>query len=50
MFLSNNSYWWSSTECYMGGAWYRVMGYCDSSVDRYNDFKEEGFSVRCVRD
>ncbi|MFM7757435.1 MAG: fibrobacter succinogenes major paralogous domain-containing protein [Crocinitomicaceae bacterium] len=42
--------WWSSTEFNANGAWYRYLHYKDGSVMRYNGYKEEGFSVRCLRD
>jgi uncharacterized protein (TIGR02145 family) len=42
--------WWSSTECDATYAWYRIMGYDDGSVSRYNNDKRYGFAVRCVRD
>jgi len=42
--------WWSATEGYPVGAWVRGMGYDFSDVGRSNNFKELGFSVRCLRD
>jgi uncharacterized protein (TIGR02145 family) len=42
--------WWSSTEYYTGNAWYRGMYYGVSYVHRLNYDKQNGFSVRCVRD
>lgn len=42
--------WWSATQSDTDNAWYRNMDYDISNVDRYNDNKEIGFSVRCVRD
>jgi uncharacterized protein (TIGR02145 family) len=46
-FLGN---WWSATESATNGAWYRGLGYGGTLVDRSGDLKENGFSVRCVRD
>lgn len=43
-------YWWSATESNSSNAWYRVMLYDDSNVSRYDNSKELGFSVRCVKD
>jgi uncharacterized protein (TIGR02145 family) len=42
--------WWSSTEGSSGGAWVRVLG--DGSGDVFRDYrgKQNGFSVRCLRD
>ncbi len=42
--------WWSSTEGYATYAWYRYLFYGTSGSGRSNNFKELGFSVRCVRD
>jgi uncharacterized protein (TIGR02145 family) len=41
--------WWSATEDCTGNAWGRIMDYSDSGVIRYGN-KENGFSVRCLRD
>ncbi|HKL71706.1 MAG TPA: fibrobacter succinogenes major paralogous domain-containing protein, partial [Marinilabiliaceae bacterium] len=43
-------FWWSATEFSTYSAWTRFMYYDLSSVIRSNDFKELGFSVRCLRD
>jgi len=43
-------YWWSSTEYGTSTAWGRFMHYNNSTVGRYSDNKELGFSVRCVKD
>ena len=42
--------WWSATEYVATDAWDRHMSYDRSNVYSYYDFKELGFSVRCVRD
>jgi len=42
--------WWSSTEYGTDYAWSRILGYNYSEVDSFHDFRESGFSVRCVRD
>ena len=44
--LSGN--WWSATED--GNAWIRTIYYTDSPVERILGSKEDGFSVRCLRD
>jgi uncharacterized protein (TIGR02145 family) len=43
-------YWWSATEYNTYVAWRRYMYYNLSDVVRGGDFKESGFSVRCLRD
>lgn len=42
-------YYWSSTEYYPGYPYYWEIS-CKWSVDRNNDEKTTGFSVRCVKD
>jgi hypothetical protein len=42
--------WWSSTESSASGAWGRFLGFFNSSVTSYDNYKTEGFSVRCLRD
>jgi uncharacterized protein (TIGR02145 family) len=42
--------WWSSTEDDTTNAWYRILGYSSSVVNRGSNTKRLGFSVRCVRD
>jgi uncharacterized protein (TIGR02145 family) len=49
--IGNYGYWWSATEDDATIAWYRYMNYNLSNVNRGNSLnKEDGFSVRCVRD
>ena len=43
-------YWWSSTEDAADYAWGRLLGYDDCSVYRNDYVKQNGFSVRCLRD
>ena len=43
-------YWWSSTESGSNLAWSRLLVYYDSSVTRNLHNKQDGRSVRCVRD
>jgi len=45
-----NGYWWSSTGSSTSYAWGRYMYYKDSYVYRSSYGKQNGFSVRCVRD
>ena len=42
--------WWSSTEGSASKAYFRDLGDYFSGVARYNDYKQDGFSVRCLRD
>ena len=41
--------WWSSTENDTASAWYRSL-YSNGDVGRYGFTKEDGLSVRCLRD
>ena len=43
-------YWWSSTENDTSSAWSLYLLFNVSYVSRNYDFKDYGFSVRCVRD
>jgi uncharacterized protein (TIGR02145 family) len=43
-------HWWSSTEVNTYDSWFRSMSYGSKLVDRGNDRKRYGFSVRCLRD
>ena len=49
--MGYSGYFWSSTESGSDYAWYRKLSYDNSSVRRdYYYNKQNGFSVRCVRD
>ena len=48
--IGSNGYWWNSTQYYDGFAWFRYMNYYNGSAYRSNDYKNYGFSVRCLRD
>lgn len=48
-FNSLNSYFWSSSEKGADIAWDRILN-LGSTINRYYDAKELGFSVRCLRD
>ncbi len=45
-----DGFWWSATEYGDYNAWYRRMSYYPSDVYRLLGFKNEGLSVRCLRD
>ena len=49
-FLGYHAYFWSSTEYNGSRACARYLTYNDSSVGRNYYNKENGFSVRCIRD
>jgi uncharacterized protein (TIGR02145 family) len=46
--------WWSTSEFTDFGtesfAWYRFLDFDSEYAFRYNDYKQNGFSVRCLRD
>ena len=48
--MGNNGYFWSSTENNSNNAWNRKLNYNNSEVNRNNNNKQNGFSVRCLRD
>ena len=43
-------YWWSSSPSGSERAWERYLRYDNGKVDRFNSHREDGFSVRCVKD
>lgn len=43
-------YWWSSTEGDNSRAWVRYMTYFNPKVYRNLSFKEDAYSIRCVKD
>lgn len=45
-----DAHFWSATEYSTDNAWYRVLSYIYPRVDRYNQGKSNGFSVRCLKD
>lgn len=48
--IGSRGFWWSSTEASTNGAWYRYLVDDDGGVYRYGGLREDGFSVRCLRD
>jgi len=48
--LRDHAYFWSSSEYSSTYGISRYLNYYDANVDRYNDYKSHGFSVRCLRD
>jgi uncharacterized protein (TIGR02145 family) len=49
-FVGNDGYWWSSSENFTANAWFRGLYYLDGSIYRGYYIKQQGFSVRCLRD
>ncbi len=49
-FVGESAYFWSSLEAAPKSAWYRVLNYHNSSAVRGGEDKEDGMSVRCVKD
>jgi uncharacterized protein (TIGR02145 family) len=48
--IGNHGAWWSSSENSAYSAWNRYLFYNYSSGYRYDNYKSNGFSVRCLRD
>ena len=42
--------WWSSSENNTNNAWNRNLNYNNGNLNRNNNNKQNGFSVRCLRD
>jgi len=45
-----SGYFWSSSGSSSNYAWYRLLNYNYSNVYRNIDYKQNGFSIRCLRD
>lgn len=48
--LGSNGNWWSSSENNTNNAWRRRLDHDNATVNRNNNNKRNGFSVRCVGD
>jgi uncharacterized protein (TIGR02145 family) len=48
-YLERNGYWWSSTESGESYAWYQSIDSGSSGVNRIDDSKFLGLSVRCIK-
>src|SRR5665811_638068 len=50
--VGSHGYWWSSTELSTSttNAWDRILVYGSGGVTRNDNDKQDGFSVRCLRD
>jgi len=47
--MGNNGYFWSSTENNSNNAWNRKLNYNNSEVNRNNNNKKNGFTVRDLK-
>ena len=48
--LGNYAYFWSATENSSSNAYSRMLSSCNSVMSRNNSDKNDGYSVRCLRD
>ena len=48
--IGANGGWWSSSEDGTSNAWFRDLNNNYGNVNRYTNNKQNGFSVRCLRD
>jgi uncharacterized protein (TIGR02145 family) len=48
--MGNNGNWWSSTKYSSTNAWNRNLNYNNSDFNRNNNNKQNGFSIRLIRD
>lgn len=46
--VGNYGSWWSSTESDVGNAYDRYINYNYDYMGEYDDYKSDGFSVRCI--
>ncbi len=49
-YIGNWTDFWSSTEISRTLAWSRAFGYSNANIGRYDDAKQFGFCIRCIRD
>ena len=49
-YIGTNGYWWSSLEYDNSYAFSRYLNYYNSNAYRFNNYKNFGFSVRCIKD
>lgn len=48
--MGDYAIFWSASEGYANDAWGRGLYYSGNVIDRGNDGRRHGFSVRCVQD
>lgn len=49
-FIGKYSNWWTSSDYTTTNSWYRSLYYKNSGVFRNNSPRDQGFSVRCLKD
>jgi uncharacterized protein (TIGR02145 family) len=49
-YIGNWTDFWSSTEINSTRAWSRAFGYLNANIGRYDDTKQFGFCIRCIKD
>jgi uncharacterized protein (TIGR02145 family) len=49
-FIGRFGYWWSATEYDATSAWNSSIFFTSSNVYRYSSDKQDGYSVRCLKD
>ena len=49
-YMGTYGYFWSSSEYSSYVAWYRLLSFGFSKVHRHSYSKEDGFSIRCLKD
>jgi len=49
-YVGSFGFWWSATQKSTSSAYIRYLYYYDGSIARFNSTKDNGYSVRCVRD
>jgi uncharacterized protein (TIGR02145 family) len=48
--IGNYGIWWSSTSVDSGSAWSRFLYHNNGDIAKSSNLKQDGFSVRCLRD
>jgi uncharacterized protein (TIGR02145 family) len=48
--IGRSGFWWSSSEDDTDVAWYRYVSFVNGNAYRGNYYKQDGYSVRCLRD
>lgn len=48
--MGNWCWWWTSTQFNSKKAWHRVLHYGNSHIGRFTRSKNDGHSVRCIKD
>ena len=49
-FIESFGFWWSSSESSETCSWSRGLGYNKNSISRNSNLKNNGFSIRCIKD